>query len=129
MPESNSKADHVVGVDLGGTKILAGVFDNSLECIGTTKVSTKAQRGSDSVIERIARCVQDAVDEADLSLKQVRGIGLGAPGAVDSENGTVIFAPNLDWRHVALKKELEKHLGVPVFVDHDCNVAMLGVYV
>ena len=68
---ANRKSEYVVGVDLGGTKILAGVFDHSLECIGTAKVSTKAQRGVDAVIERIARCVRDAVDEADLTLKQV----------------------------------------------------------
>src|SRR6185369_14560898 len=129
MAEQSSKSEYLVGVDFGGTKILAGVFDNSLECLGNAKISTKAQRGSDSVIERIARCVQDAVDEADLSLKQVRGIGLGAPGAVDAETGMVIFAPNLEWHDVPLKKELEKHLGVPVFVDNDCNIAMLGVYV
>jgi len=124
-----SKGDLVVGVDFGGTKILAGVFDNAMECLGNAKISTKAPRGSDAVIERIARCVQDAVDEADLNLKQVRGIGLGAPGAVDGKSGTVIFAPNLDWRDVPLKKELEKHLGASVFVENDCNVAMLGVYV
>src|SRR5437763_619557 len=129
MAES-SKGEYFVGVDLGGTKVLAGVFKNSLECIGTAKVSTKAQRGVDKVIERVGRCVQDAVDEADLSLKQVAGIGIGAPGAVDFETGTVIFAPNMDgWKEVALKKELEKQLGVPVFVENDANIAVLGVHV
>jgi len=77
MAESSNKAEYIVGVDLGGTKVLAGVFKNSLECIGTAKVSTKAQRGVDKVIERIARCVQDAIDEADLSMKQIGGIGIG----------------------------------------------------
>ncbi len=130
MPEGSNKAEHIVGVDLGGTKILAGVFDNSLECIGTAKVSTKAQRGVESVIERIERCVEDAVDEADLTMKQIAGVGIGAPGAVDFEAGTVIFAPNMEgWKDVALKKELEKSLGVPVFVENDGNIAVLGVHV
>src|SRR5438309_3316695 len=129
MAETSTKSDYIVGVDLGGTKILAGVFSNSLECIGTTKLSTKAQRGLDAVVERISRCVQDAVDEADLSLKQVAGVGIGAPGAVDFEAGTVIFAPNLEgWKEVPLKKELEKVLGTPVFVENDGNVAVLGVH-
>src|SRR2546423_1483595 len=130
MAETSTKSDYIVGVDLGGTKILAGVFSNSLECIGTTKLSTKAQRGLDAVVERISRCVQDAADEADLSLKQVAAVGIGAPGAVEFETGTVIFAPNLDgWKDVPLKKELEKALGVPVFVENDGNVAVLGVHV
>ena len=130
MPEPSAKAEYVVGVDLGGTKILAGLFDNSLECIGTAKVSTKSQRGVEAVVERIDRCVRDAVDEADLTLKQVAGVGIGAPGAVDFEAGTVIFAPNLEgWKDVPLKKELEKHLGLPVFVENDANISVLGVHV
>src|ERR1035438_7604096 len=130
MAEANSKAEYFVGVDLGGTKILSGVFKNSLECIGTAKASTKAQRGVEAVIERIARCVQDAVDEADLSLKQVAGVGIGAPGAVDFAEGRVIFAPNMEgWKDVPLKKDLEKLLGVPVFVENDCNISALGVHV
>src|SRR6185295_19059102 len=110
--------------------ILAGLFDSSLECVGTAKVSTKAQRGLETVLSRIERCVKDAVDEADLSLKQVRGVGIGAPGAVDFETGTVLFAPNLEgWKDVPLKKELEKRLGLPVFVENDGNIAVLGVHV
>lgn len=130
MAETTTKADYVLGVDLGGTKILSGIFKHSLECVGTSKVSTKSQRGVEAVVERIDRCVRDAVDEADLTLKQVSGIGIGAPGAVDFGAGTVIFAPNMEgWKEVPLKKDLEKLLGVPVFVENDCNIAMLGVYV
>ncbi len=130
MPEASSKADYLIGVDLGGTKILAGLFNNSLECVGTAKLSTKSQRGVPSVIDRIQRCIRDAVDEADLSLKQVAGVGIGAPGAVDFDAGTVIFAPNMEgWKDVSLKKDLEKQLGIPVFVENDANIAVLGVHV
>jgi len=108
MPDNTEKKDHVVGVDFGGTKILAGVFDGKFDCIGRARVSTKADRGADEVIGRIARCVLEAVDECDLELKQISAIGIGAPGAVDSESGKVIFAPNLGWNDVPLKKELEK---------------------
>src|SRR6185503_19799949 len=71
---------------------------------------------------------RDAVDESDLDLKHCKGIGIGAPGAVDFDAGRVIFAPNLGWKDVPLKKELEKRLEVPVFVGNDCNVCTLGVY-
>lgn len=128
MAESGTKQEYVVGVDLGGTKIMAGLFNGSLECVGRAKTSTKADRGPESVTERIARCVKDVVDECDLELKQVRAIGVGAPGAVDPETGRVIFAPNLDWKDVPLRKELEKHLDKAVFLENDCNVCTLGVY-
>src|SRR5947208_15819368 len=105
MPDPG-KAEYFVGVDLGGTKILSGLFRNSLECIGTAKVSTKSQRGVEAVVERIDRCVRDAVDEADLSMKQAAGVGIGAPGAAGFGAGTVSFAPTLDGRKdVPLKKD------------------------
>ena len=128
MADSSDKKEYLVGVDLGGTKILAGVFKSSLECLGRSKMSTKPQRGAKGVIERIARCVTDAIDECDLSVKQMRGVGIGAPGAVDADSGKVIFAPNLGWEKVDLKKELEAHLGLPVFIENDCNACALGIY-
>ena len=87
MPESTAKADYFVGVDLGGTKILAGVFDEKLSCLGRNKMSTKSDRGPEEVIDRIARCARDVIDECDLDFKQVRAVGVGAPGAVDPETG------------------------------------------
>lgn len=123
-----TKQDLLVGVDLGGTKILAGIFTPQLKLLQTAKLSTKSERGFDAVVERIARCVRDAVDEADLSLKNVRGLGIGAPGAVDPDSGEVIFAPNLKWKDAPLKKALEKALDVPVFAENDCNICTLGVH-
>ena len=128
MPEPSKSADLYIGVDLGGTKILAGVFTSQLRLLQTAKLSTKSERGFDAVVDRIDRCVRDAVDEADMNLKQVRAVGIGAPGAVNPENGEVIFAPNLEWRDAPLKKELEKRLGLPVFVENDCNACTLGVH-
>jgi glucokinase len=128
MAENTEKKEFLIGVDLGGTKIMAGVFDTQLRCLGRARISTKAQRGVDTVIERIARCIRDAVDECDLESKQVRAVGVGAPGAVNPENGRVIFAPNLDWRDVPLQKELSKQLDLPVFVENDCNICTLGVH-
>jgi len=123
-----AKGDFYAGVDLGGTKILTGVFDEKLVCLGRNKMSTKPERGAAEVIDRIARCVRDAVDECDLDMKQLRGVGIGAPGAIDAHSGRVIFAPNLAWRDIALKKILEKELGCPVSIENDGNSAMLGVY-
>ncbi len=128
MAETSDKKEFLVGVDLGGTKILSGVFKNNLECVSRAKISTKPGRGPAAVIERIARCVRDAVDECDLTLKQVRAVGLGAPGAVDSDAGKVVFAPNLGWENEPLKKKLEDLLGLPVFLENDCNICTLGVF-
>lgn len=128
MADNSEKKEYFVGVDLGGTKILAGVFDADLKCIGSAKLRTKADRGSDAVIERVARCVREAVEECKLQLSNVKAMGIGAPGAVNPETGKVIFAPNLQWKDVPLGKDLSKQLGLPVFVENDCNACTLGVY-
>lgn len=117
-----------VGVDLGGTKILSGVFTKSLECIGTAKKKTKSHKGVDAVIERIARCILESLDECRLTIDDVKAVGIGAPGSINSDEGEVIFSPNLEWKNVPLKKSLEKILNVPVFVDNDCNVSAFGVF-
>lgn len=127
MPETSR--DHYVGVDLGGTKILAGIFDPKLARLEKAKVRTKPERGPEVVMQRIVRAVNEALAEAKLSLDRIKAIGVGAPGAVDPDSGMVIFAPNLGWRDVTLRKELEKQLGVPVFVENDCTVCTLGVHV
>jgi glucokinase len=127
--DRSSQQDLWLGVDLGGTKILTGVFDARFELKGTAKLSTKANRGVEAVIERIARCVREALDECDRSLAQVRGVGVGAPGTVDTEAGRVMFAPNLPaWKNVPLQPALEKRLGVPVCLGNDANVCTLGVF-
>lgn len=128
MAEVTSRQDLIVGVDLGGTKILAGVFTPQIKRLASAKLSTKAERGYDAVVERINRCVRDAIDEADVSLRQVRAIGIGAPGAVNPESGDVLFAPNLRWKDAPLGRDLEKALGIPVFVENDGNVCALGVH-
>ncbi|MFN0066144.1 MAG: ROK family protein [Limisphaerales bacterium] len=129
MADAPPKSPLYIGVDLGGTKILAGVFTPQFKLVAKVKLSTKGERGPEAVIERVARAVQDAVDEADCELKQVAAVGIGAPGAVESDEGRVIFAPNLaGWKDVPLRKALEKELGVPVFAENDCNVATLGVH-
>lgn len=117
-----------LGIDLGGTKILAGVFNSRLELLGKAKKSTKAGRGLEAVVERIACCAWEAIDECDLQPNQIGGVGIGAPGATDPESGRVIFAPNLRWRDVPLKAMLQKHLNLPVFIENDCNIQALGVH-
>jgi glucokinase len=129
MAINGEKKPYVVGVDLGGTKILAGVFDQHLSCVGRTRISTKANRGATAVIERIARSVREVVDECDLDLKHVQAVGVGAPGSVNPEKGEVIFSPNLPgWENVPLQKTLAKLIDRPVRVENDCNVCTLGVY-
>jgi glucokinase len=121
-----ARRDLIVGIDFGGTKILATVFNRQYKILGREKKETDAKDGVRRVIRRIARCVFDAIDDADASIRQVRAVGIGAPAPVDPVTGTILDAPNLGWKNIHLKKDLENILKVPVFVENDVNVGALG---
>ena len=120
---------NVIGVDMGGTKILSAVIDADGNILGTAKVPTKADKGASEVIDRIANSIRKAIDKSGVASESIQAVGIGAPGPLDPATGVVIFAPNLGWRDVPLKAELEARTGFPTFVDNDVNVGTLGEHV
>ena len=119
-------AQFYVGVDIGGSKILTGLFSSSLQLCGTLKIKTKANLGKEAVIERVERAVRDLLSKQGVPLKQIRAIGLGAPGVVIK--GRVINAYNIGWDNVPIKTILRRKLRIPVFVENDCNLFTLGIH-
>ena len=117
---------NVIGVDMGGTKILAAVVNAEGRILADAKIPTKADKGADVVIDRIAECMQKAIDKSRVDPMSIQAVGIGAPGPLDPGTGVVIFAPNLRWKDVPLKAELETRTGIPTFVDNDVNVGTLG---
>ncbi|MDX2147344.1 MAG: ROK family protein [Planctomycetota bacterium] len=126
-----AKIGPIAGVDLGGTNMQIGVV--SLEAkgdgkmLGEAKKKTRAEEGQDAIISRIAEGIVESCAAAKLSLKDLAGVGIGAPGAVDPFQGVVLEAVNLRWANTPLANLLSKRLGgVPVFLDNDVNVALYG---
>lgn len=118
-----------LGIDLGGTKILAAVVSRKGRIKGSAKMSTPSSEGPDAVINQIALAVQDAAASAGVDIQDLGGIGIGAPGVVDAATGVVRFAPNLaHWDEVPLGRNLSERLGVPVVVGNDVDVATFGEY-
>ncbi|MEV6672405.1 ROK family glucokinase [Streptomyces sp. NPDC051162] len=110
-----------IGVDIGGTKIAAGVVDEEGNILATCKVPTPST--PEGVIDAIA----DAVRTVSADHK-VEAVGIGAAGYVDEKRATVLFAPNINWRHEALKDKVEQRVGLPVVVENDANAAAWGEY-
>ena len=120
---------YVVGVDLGGTKIYSAVIDKQGKILATARKKTKAELGFETVMERVATCVQDAVTEAGVDFEsQILAIGMGSPGPLDLKEGKIIETPNLKWEDAPVKTRLESLLNKPVHIDNDCNVGVLGEY-
>jgi glucokinase len=117
----------VGAVDLGGTKILAAVVSPDGAIVARAKKSTGKSSAPETVIDRIAACVREALETAGVEPSALRAVGIGAPGPVDPERGVLRTAPNLEgWHDVPLADELGRRLGVPVALDNDVRVAVLA---
>jgi glucokinase len=114
-------------MDLGGTKILAAVVDAEGHILAEAKQKTKAQKGPDYVLRRMAETAQEAVQSAQRTWEEVQAVGVGAPGPLDPVYGIVHHTPNLPgWQDVPLAPRLVELLGVPVFLENDVNLGTLG---
>ena len=117
---------YFLGVDVGGTKILAGLFSRSMRLLAKRKIQTQSGRGGDAVVEQIELAIRELVASENLRLNQVRAIGLGAPGKV--KGGRVLHAYNIGWEDVGIGAILRRRLSVPMFVENDCNLFALGIH-
>ncbi len=115
-----------IGVDLGGTNISVGVVDGSNKIIGTGKVKTNAGRSAEAVFEDIAKAIKLAVEDAKISLSEIKSIGLGTPGSVDKVARIIVYSNNLNFYNVDAGKLLGKYFDAPVYLDNDANCAALG---
>jgi glucokinase len=106
-----------VGVDIGGTKVLAGVVDGDGEVVDRVLLQTPDRSKTPDVVE-------DTIVEAVHRLSEthaVAAVGVGAAGFVDRDGAVVTFAPHLSWRNEPLKQALEARLHLPVLLDNDAN--------
>lgn len=110
-----------VGIDLGGTSVKLGIIDDAGNIIAKQEASTPRQK-----YEETLDLFVELIQETGISLKEIKGIGIGVPGFVDVEKGTIANLVNVGWKNVSLKDDLEKKLGIPVVVDNDANLAALG---
>ncbi len=114
-----------IGVDLGGTRIKIGAVDDAGQLLHDQTIPTEAEHGPRRVVENIAKGTQSILSQIDSS--KVVGVGVGAPGTVDLDGGTVKYPPNFPgWTIFRLGDELKKVFLIPVSVDNDANAAALG---
>ncbi len=117
-----------VGFDLGGTKMLATVYDADFKPLARKRRRTKGAEGTESVTSRMLRTLKDVLKEAAIDAKQVAGIGVGIPGPVDQEKGIVLEAVNLSWENVPLAKIVRQEIDCPVVVLNDVDAGLYGEY-
>lgn len=112
----------VVGIDLGGTKIMAGVFS---EGVIKAKVTVPTpEEGGQAVVDAMAQAAKAAIEAAGVG---VQAIGLGTPGPLDFKRGRIKFAPNIaNFTDFPIVERLEQATGLRVYMENDANAAALA---
>ncbi len=119
----------VLGIDLGGTKILSAVSDSEGKMLSHDHGITPAVKGTEAVIQSITESAHRALEQARVDISRLDAIGVGAPGLSNPETGILFTSPNLPgWRDVPLRDILEDKLGKKTFLINDANAAALGEF-
>ncbi|MBS8061589.1 ROK family glucokinase [Streptococcus suis] len=117
----------IIGIDLGGTSVKLAILTTEGEIQEKWSIKTNILDDGSHIVPDIIDSIKQRFETHGLTKEDFLGIGMGSPGVVDSEAGTVIGAYNLNWKTLQLVKEqFESALGLPFFIDNDANVAALG---
>lgn len=119
--EFNADAEHVIGVDMGGTKTAGALTNLAGRVIASAELTRET--GPPDPFDRLTAVIDQLRQQSD---RKIRGIGLGVAGVVSLTEGTVTLAPGLGWSAFPLGARLEERYGLPVFLDNDVNAILLG---
>jgi len=116
-----------IGIDLGGTNIVAGIIDENCNITHEKSCATRGERQPHEIINDMIDLVLNILKETCVQLKDIKAIGIGIPGLADKK-GNVIFCVNLGWKNVPLGEMLQNKLHKPIYIDNDATVAALAEY-
>lgn len=118
----------VAGIDLGGTKILAGVVDAEHRILGRAKRATPAREGASAILSAMLDALNEALATAGVKAGDLAGVGVGSPGPLDVDAGVILFSPNLNVKQFAIGPDLAKAIDRPVMVQNDVRVGGYGEF-
>lgn len=118
----------VVGIDLGGTNIVTGIFDREGNLIGRYTRPTGVRKNPHCVLDNIVAGIDEILKRYSLEKKNLAGVAVGTPGFLNRKTGIIYLAPNLKWCNYPLKKELESQLHCQVILENDANAAIYGEF-
>ncbi|MFW6281995.1 MAG: ROK family protein, partial [bacterium] len=113
----------IIGIDIGGTKIAAGLVNKKGDIIEKKKVSTDLS-GEKAILYQVKDIIKAFLQQSNY--KNIAGIGIGLPGTVDQENGIAVKASNLPYKSLALGPELSSYFSLPVYLENDGDAGTLG---
>lgn len=117
---------YYIGIDLGGTNIAGGLVNEEGKIIAHKSIPTLKERGIDAICQDMIQLCKEFIKENNLTKEDIHSVGVGTPGFIDSNNGIIIYANNIDIKNFELKKTMNEALDIPVFVGNDADCAALG---
>lgn len=120
---------YYVGIDLGGTNIVAGVVDEEYNIIAKASIKTNCPRPEKEIADDMAKTALQAVKNAGLTIDDIEWIGVGTPGIANSSTGIIEYSNNLGFKNTPMVKYIRETIDKPVFIENDANAAAYGEYV
>lgn len=117
-----------LGIDLGGTNIVAGVVDEKYKIIARASCKTNVPRPESEICDSMAEVALKAVEKAKITMDEVTSIGIGVPGAVNPKTGVIEYSANLFFHNWEVVKMMQERLDKKVVIENDANAAALGEY-
>ncbi len=118
----------IIGVDVGGTKIMTGAINREGKIIGTpVKFPTGSEEPHQNIVDRIILSIEKTLSQINYTIDEIAGIGLGVTGPLDIENGIILECPQLPTMHYfPLRDTIQKYFSVPVVMNNDANCLIYG---
>ncbi len=116
---------YYIGVDLGGTNTAVGLVKENGELILKKSVPTDS-KDTANLVKNMGELINLIIKESGIDEQEIKSIGIGVPGTIDSKNGVVVYANNINMDHFPIAEELKKYCDMPIFISNDANVAALG---
>ena len=120
---------YYIGIDLGGTNIVAGVVDENYNIITKASTKTNLPRPEKEIAADMAKVSIQAVKDAGLEMSQIEWVGIGTPGIANSEKGIIEYSCNLGFDNTPMVEYIKEYIDKPVFIENDANAAAYGEYV
>lgn len=118
----------VIGIDLGGTKVLVGVVDAANQVLARAKRNTPAKQGGAAIVDTILDATREAIAASGIPMDAIGAVGIGSPGPLDPERGVILFSSNLNVKDFPIGPELSKALGRPVVLRNDVRMGGYGEF-
>ena len=120
---------YYVGIDLGGTNIVAGVVDEEYNIVAKASTKTNCPRPEKEIADDMAKMAVEAVKNAKLTMNDIEWVGVGTPGIANSSTGIIEYSNNLGFKDTPMVKYIQEKIDKPVFIENDANAAAYGEYV